>query len=403
MDAIEAHFAQKYDKEWETRWINMILSKMTIEDACKKYGICANQNFTVEMMERWIEFANLYCACDNPNLTLDFIAKHVNIFKRDIYQELCKNSVITCDAFLHSPIPFIRLWENFSYNPNVSVEFALQHKDKSWDWTGISRKPITIKQILENPDVTWNYYGISSNSSITMDMITSNPEFPWKWFCVAYNPNITMEFVLDNIEKFQNEFHALSANNGITIQDVINNPRFNWNWYCVSQKPSVTFEIVLKNPNYEWDYSAVCCNMYVTIEQIQQHPEFPWDWNKLMRNNRIPLTDLLNYMNANGMNPNKFMYELFECRKDLTLDIVEHLEIGNGYLYDLVKYKFEHDRTTYVKNNTQRMMKWICLATIHETNEIEFQYKNKNNMPIVPSNVELVLHDPYLFNLVSRY
>ena len=61
-----------------------------------------------------------------------------------------------------------------------------------------------MKDILNNPDKSWNWDGISQNKNITMKNILNNPDKNWDWDCISLNPNITIKNILDNPDKYWN-------------------------------------------------------------------------------------------------------------------------------------------------------------------------------------------------------
>jgi hypothetical protein len=55
-------------------------------------------------------------------------------------------------------------WSGLSYNPNITMQFVLDHQDKPWDWWGLSRNPnISINDVLDYPDKSWNWRGLSKS------------------------------------------------------------------------------------------------------------------------------------------------------------------------------------------------------------------------------------------------
>ena len=39
------------------------------------------------------------------------------------------------------------------------------------------------------------------NPNITMDIIKNNPDLPWDWRGISRNPNLTIDMILDNPDK----------------------------------------------------------------------------------------------------------------------------------------------------------------------------------------------------------
>jgi len=51
---------------------------------------------------------------------------------------------------------------------------------------------------------------LSQNPNITMQNVLDNPEMPWNWYWLSKNPNITYKFIVEHINKI--DFELLSEN-----------------------------------------------------------------------------------------------------------------------------------------------------------------------------------------------
>ncbi len=45
--------------------------------------------------------------------------------------------------------------------------------------------------IQKNPEMDWDWEGISSNLNITWEIVQKNIEKPWNWSMLSAHPNIT--------------------------------------------------------------------------------------------------------------------------------------------------------------------------------------------------------------------
>ena len=68
----------------------------------------------------------------------------------------------------------------------MTIDFAIEYKDK----------------------LDWGF--ITTNPGITMDDIINHPELPWDWFGISLNPNITPDFIMANFKHIN--FKILSKN-----------------------------------------------------------------------------------------------------------------------------------------------------------------------------------------------
>jgi hypothetical protein len=94
-----------------------------------------------------------------------------------------------------------------------------------------------IRLIDENPDISWDWSGLSRNPNITWNVIQNNLHKPWNWRYVSCNPNITWEIILNNINKPW-YWDALSHRKDITIdilKQLTNKPL---NWQVISKNIS---------------------------------------------------------------------------------------------------------------------------------------------------------------------
>ena len=89
--------------------------------------------------------------------------------------------------------------------------------------------------VLDNPQINWDYWYLSSNPNITWEIVKNNPEQEWDYEQFSVNPNITWDIV-----KF--------------------NDHLDWNYYRVSCNPNITWEIIQNNPQIDWNSSILSRN-----------------------------------------------------------------------------------------------------------------------------------------------
>jgi hypothetical protein len=75
--------------------------------------------------------------------------------------------------------------------------FPLIKEDKISNFSHI----VTWEIVKDNPDLPWDWDGLSGNPNITWEIVKSNLDKPWSWVGLSWNPNITWEIVKSNLDK----------------------------------------------------------------------------------------------------------------------------------------------------------------------------------------------------------
>ena len=55
-----------------------------------------------------------------------------------------------------------------------------------------------FQYVLDHPNKSWDYSMLSRNPNITWDIVTTHPEKPWDYSLLSKNPNITWDIVRNN-------------------------------------------------------------------------------------------------------------------------------------------------------------------------------------------------------------
>jgi hypothetical protein len=83
-----------------------------------------------------------------------------------------------------------------SNHPNITWDFILRNREKSWSLDALSGNPHLIPDFAKMwkfcPD--WNSYDwgeLSAHPHITWDVVQSHPDLPWDYRGLSVNPNIT--------------------------------------------------------------------------------------------------------------------------------------------------------------------------------------------------------------------
>jgi hypothetical protein len=237
----------------------------------------------------------------NPNLTWDFIIKHIEYYKNDLWT-----------------------WEFISAHKCVTMETVKSHPDLPWNYKYLSQNlSITIDCVLERINLPWDWYALSRHPNMTWDIVQTNNELPWSKIALSANPNITLDIIKDNFHvDWYYEHFIMNVN--LTYDIVKNNPGLPFNayrilnthylqscpWYinvtdltwdtsnykmckslylrfCIFLNPNTTWDIVINNPNKPWDYSELSMNQNITWDIVKASQDKSWNYSLLSLNQNI--------------------------------------------------------------------------------------------------------------------
>ena len=160
-----------------------------------------------------------------------------------------------------------------------------ENLSKSWDWSELSENPaISLKEIDDNPTLLWDYRNVCSNPNLTIHWIKSQYSKQSKllhWFNISKNPAILLKDVIENPDLPWNYFN-LSQNPNITYEYVKSNLQRNWDWYFISRNPGITLQNIIDNLDIMSD--NVLTNPNITFEYIKNRKNDDYTWYYLSRN-----------------------------------------------------------------------------------------------------------------------
>ncbi len=171
-------------------------------------------------------------------------------------------------------------YNDLSRNPNISLKYIKNNPDEEWNWKYISKK-VTYKEFIDNPDLPWDYLELSNNTNIPLEYIKdklsdklnlilyfdrndnllknygwfniskrvtneefeNNPDLPWDYTGLSYNKNIPLDYIKNNLDKIWNWKYISQR---VTYEELINNPNLPWNYKYLSQNPNIPFKYKLQ-------------------------------------------------------------------------------------------------------------------------------------------------------------
>lgn len=199
------------------------------------------------------------------------------------------------------------------YFKNLTIDIIKQNSTINWNYNAFSgNKNVTLQIVKDNKNIPWNDYELSCNENITLQMMKDNQELAeelaeihgngfcwdflyapsqknnitikdieendqitWNYSDLSSNPNLTWDFIYDKINIGWN-FNTLSKNRVITVDIIKTYPEFkrSWNYKQLSLNPNITPKIVERNPQITWDYSNLAENSNFSFEYIMKNSAF---------------------------------------------------------------------------------------------------------------------------------
>lgn len=240
----------------ELPWVFDSISKrkMTI----KEFEYINEINRTRNLNIRW-DYSILI---QNPHF-IDYIFDHSEL-PWD-YIKLSFNTAVTIGIILNHPeIP----WDfcSLSQYAKLSLQDVIDHPEFPWDHLYLSinkniRMSDIIDDLLNGQQISWDYHAITLRNDVDIDHILvlnhflvsyrvshfkrlsicakitikdviSNSNLPWNYRYLSMNSNIKFKDIQEYPELLWDEF-KLSANITLTLNDIINNPEIAWNHECL--------------------------------------------------------------------------------------------------------------------------------------------------------------------------
>ena len=224
-----------------------------------KYGnkmdeyIIGNKNFSIKYIEN--NFLRI-CAknfVNNPHIKFDkyinYKKENINYTNMNIYKDELERMLD-----LHGDYEYIKLMEkeynhkiNYTYlsmNNNITWDMIKSYKNEEWYNNALItyNKNITLDIVIDNLYFfdKENIKNISKNESVKWKDVINHPEIEWNYKDLSLNSNITFDIVLKNLDK-KWCFRNLSYNKNITLEIIKKYPEFNWCMYGYIQNPNLMF------------------------------------------------------------------------------------------------------------------------------------------------------------------
>ena len=142
----------------------------------KNVSLKQNKNGIKNGILKNLTYLHLFYICSNPNIKLSDIEK----------------------------LPIIN-WDGLSYNPNLTIEFIMKHINAKFNWNVLSSRIITLSDIetYQKLKKFISFVAFSGNKSLTSHFVIGQFEdLKWSWIRILSNSKTT-SLTLKNIWNYQ--------------------------------------------------------------------------------------------------------------------------------------------------------------------------------------------------------
>lgn len=172
----------------------------------------------------------------------------------------------------HPEIPWD--WNILSFHHLTTTDFIEEIISTrtiiQFNWTLMSQNPnITFSFVLTYLDKPWNWMKLSSHSNIRMKDIEEFPELPWDYKGISFNKNLTREFFEKHLHENWN-WMAISEKEFLTFQFIEEHSYLPWCWKTILSNPNISWEMIISKKNIPWDYSRIIIKVHQTCEEREE-------------------------------------------------------------------------------------------------------------------------------------
>ena len=389
-------------------------------------NIKENDNcLSLSLIEKYSYKWNYWILSENPNITEEFIMKHLNKYWNIDY--LIKNNKI---------IDFKAL-SKFKY---INQHIIKKYLNKQWDWEWlIENTDIEVEyyipfNLIEKYSYKWNYSYLSENPNITEEFILKYPYQNWDiWYLIEKNKITNFkaltkfkEIDQDTIDKYLNrpwDWGWLIKNTDINVKKYKNKQNKNQN---------ITEEFILKYPNKDWNINYLIKNNKITnfkaltkFKYLNQHiidrySNKSWDWGWLIENTNIYIEKYI-LLNLIEKYINKqwdwewIIENINNCiEKYISFNLIEKYKYKWNYWYlsynpniteeFILKYPYQNWDIEYLIR-IDKITDFKSLSKFKYLNQkIIDKYRNSPwNWEWIIENTNIYIEDCIPFNLIEKY
>lgn len=334
------------------------------------------------------------------------------------------------------------------------IELIKLNLSKPLDWKKISMNPnITIKNVIDNPNLPWNFECICRNPNITPQTVAKNPNLPWDYSELINNRNWNV-FFIDNIldclyvnyiqiidksikiikiydDEIKSIVESIVENilrtkqllNWDTICKYSNLP---WNWFNLSCNRFISWDIIKNNIDKPWIWERVSVNPNVTMEIIDQNMDLPWDWKmlpltgnltwKFVKSHKLFNSDksiiymgIDRYVKKKKKLPLEFVDFEYLSGFDIPLDYIEQ-HLNEPWNWHTLLCCNKYLTFEFIKKYHSRFVDWcyvsmrefITCEIVKQNSELPWNYSGLScNINITPDFIQENINKPWNWKFIS--
>ena len=195
----------------------------------------------------------------NSNISIDFVKRYVH--RGWTWNSLTYNKSISIKD-IEDNIDFSWDWYQVSRRDDLTIDFLIKYKDK---FRNIIPDQIVSRFDIEGFDFGYNIYDIFNIATMPFNLVEKyKSKILYRKYSLPRNPFLTPKFIDENIDKFS--LRALSSSPCINIGLVKKFKDLKWDWFRLSKNPAIDVKDIEDNIELPWEWGGISCNPNLTYE-----------------------------------------------------------------------------------------------------------------------------------------
>lgn len=213
----------------------------------------------------------------HEDLSWNFLLKHREIFETNGgWGEVTFHDCVTQNVIEEYP-DLNWHWGNcMSRNPNLTLDFIKRHLDKPWRIYNLA-----YHHGLQIDDILWLADTLKHTECYSYEggIHAADEEL---WSGLSLHPDMTFELVQKFQDKGFTDARISSKHVNVTMEIVKQHPEYDWDFWNMTKNPNLTWDFVSNNLDKDWNWEVLSQLNFVTEKIIEQHLECPWDWDGIL-------------------------------------------------------------------------------------------------------------------------
>ena len=178
-------------------------------------------------------------------------------------------------------------------NNNIDIDFIktkddIMELDLNWNILTSKCPKITCQDILNNPQLPWDFSSIYLKKGLTNDLVIEFAHLINFPFLHRRNIIRNRGINMDKFIKYLIEKNKENINNEKNIN--------NENKIIKRNLFKITKEYLVDNINDDWNFEFISNHSCVDLELFEKYPDKPWNPVKVMSNKNIKLVDIIDIL-----------------------------------------------------------------------------------------------------------